>query len=56
MDIPVIFISARKSVEDERCGLEAGAVDYFPKPLDMDRLIARMREILEARGSAAAQA
>src|ERR1700746_3874825 len=46
-DIPVIFISARKSVEDERAGLEAGAVDYFPKPLDMDRLIARIREILE---------
>src|SRR5271167_187200 len=30
-DIPVIFISARKSVEDERAGIEAGAVDYFPK-------------------------
>ena len=50
-DIPVIFISARKSVEDERAGLEAGAVDYFPKPLDMDRLIARIREILEQRGA-----
>jgi DNA-binding response OmpR family regulator len=54
MDIPVIFISARKSVEDERAGLEAGAVEYFTKPLDMDRLIARMREILAARGAAAA--
>jgi DNA-binding response OmpR family regulator len=50
-DIPVIFISARKSVEDERAGIEAGAVDYFPKPLDMDRLIARIREILEERGT-----
>ncbi len=46
-DIPVIFISARKSVEDERVGIEAGAVDYFPKPLDMDRLIARIRQILD---------
>ncbi len=52
-DIPVIFISARKSAEDERAGLDAGAVDYFPKPLDMDRLVARLREILEARQSAA---
>ncbi|HEX9288479.1 MAG TPA: response regulator [Anaeromyxobacteraceae bacterium] len=52
-DIPVIFISARKSVEDERAGLEAGAVDYFPKPLDMDRLISRIREILEQRGAPA---
>ena len=50
-DIPVIFISARKSVEDERVGMEAGAIDYFPKPLDMDRLIARMREILGARSA-----
>ena len=49
-DIPVIFISARKSVEDE-AGIGAGAVDYFPKPLDMDRLIARIREILQQRGA-----
>ena len=47
--IPVIFISARKSPDDERTGLDAGAVDYFPKPLDMDRLIARIRQILEER-------
>ncbi len=47
-DIPVVFISARKSTEDERAGMEAGAVDYFAKPLDVDRLIARIREILAA--------
>jgi DNA-binding response OmpR family regulator len=48
-DIPVLFISARKSAEDERTGREAGAVDYFTKPLDVDRLIARIRQILEER-------
>jgi DNA-binding response OmpR family regulator len=53
-DIPVIFISARKSIEDEKAGLDAGAVDYFAKPLDVDRLIARIREILGSRGSDAA--
>jgi DNA-binding response OmpR family regulator len=52
-DIPVIFISARKSVEDERAGIEAGAVDYFTKPLDVDRLVARINEILGARAAAA---
>ena len=51
-DIPVIFISARKSVEDERAGIAAGAVDYFPKPLDMDRLVGRIRQILDARAGA----
>ena len=45
-DIPVIFVSARKGPEDERAGLAAGAHDYFTKPLDMDRLIGRIREIL----------
>ena len=53
-DIPVLFISARKSLEDERAGLEAGAVDYFAKPLDVDRLIARIREILGSRAAGAA--
>ncbi len=44
--IPVIFISARKSAEDERTGLAAGAVAYFSKPIDMDRLVGRIREVL----------
>jgi len=48
-ELPVIFISARKSAEDERAGLEAGAIDYFAKPLDMDRLVARIWEILKQR-------
>jgi len=51
-DIPVIFISARKSLEDERTGLAAGAVDYFSKPLDMVRLIRRIRQILGERAGA----
>ena len=50
-DIPVIFISARKSADDERAGREAGAIDYFPKPLDMDRLVGRIRNILTERGA-----
>ncbi|HSM92242.1 MAG TPA: response regulator [Anaeromyxobacteraceae bacterium] len=48
-DIPVIFISARKSDEDERAGRAAGAIDYFAKPLDMERLVERIREILAGR-------
>ncbi len=53
-DIPVVFISARKSTEDERAGRAAGAVDYFAKPLDVDRLIARIREILGSRAAGTA--
>jgi len=52
-EIPVIFISARKSAEDEKTGLGAGAIDYFSKPIDMDRLVGRIRDILAARPSVA---
>jgi DNA-binding response OmpR family regulator len=48
-DIPVIFISARKTPEDERTGLTAGAVAYFAKPIDMVGLTGRIREILAVR-------
>jgi len=43
-DIPVVFISARKTPEDVQRGIEAGAADYFTKPVDIDRLIARIHE------------
>ncbi|HET7753930.1 MAG TPA: response regulator [Anaeromyxobacteraceae bacterium] len=56
MEIPVIFISARKTPEDERAGIEAGAIDYFPKPIDMDGLVTRIREILAARGASSSAA
>ena len=52
-DIPVIFISARKSAEDEKTGLSAGAVAYFSKPIDMDGLVSRIRALLGARPGAA---
>jgi DNA-binding response OmpR family regulator len=55
-DIPVIFISARKSAEDEKTGLAAGAVAYFSKPIDMDGLVTRMRSLLGSRGEAGATA
>jgi DNA-binding response OmpR family regulator len=47
-DIPVIFVSGRGEPEDRRKGIEAGAADYFVKPLDLDRLIARIRELVPA--------
>lgn len=45
-DIPVIFVSARGAPAAIREGLAAGAVDYFVKPVDLDRLEARIREVL----------
>ncbi|QRO01210.1 response regulator [Archangium violaceum] len=45
-DIPVIFISGRGELEDKRRGLEAGAADYFVKPLDLNALINRLRALI----------
>ncbi|HSP78900.1 MAG TPA: response regulator [Myxococcaceae bacterium] len=47
-DIPVIFISGRGDPEDRQRGLEAGAADYFVKPLDLHALIQRIRELIPA--------
>ena len=44
--IPVIFISGKKMPEDIRRGYEVGAEDYFTKPLDLERLLARIRELV----------
>ena len=51
-DIPVIFISARKTAEDLQKGTDAGAADYFTKPVDIEKLMSRIGE-LAARSRAA---
>jgi len=45
-DIPVIFISAKKTANDIRTGLAAGASDYFSKPIDMERLLSRIAQLI----------
>ncbi len=47
-DIPVIFVSGRGEPEDRRRGIEAGAADYFVKPLDLNALIGRIRQLVPA--------
>jgi putative two-component system response regulator len=41
--IPVIFVTAMCSVEDEKLGLEIGAVDYITKPISPPVVLARVR-------------
>ena len=41
--IPVIFVTAMTSPEDERRGLETGAVDYITKPISPPIVKARVR-------------
>src|SRR6202048_909576 len=42
-DIPVIFISAKKTAADIRTGLAAGAADSFSNTIHMQRVAARLR-------------
>lgn len=44
--IPVVFISARSSSTDVKRGLEAGAADYFTKPVEVSMLVARLKELI----------
>src|ERR1700681_3047519 len=45
-DIPVIFISAKKTANDIRTGLSAGASYHFSKPINMERLLARIAQLI----------
>jgi adenylate cyclase len=42
-EIPVIFLTAKAEVEDERRGLEIGAVDYITKPVSPPVVLARVK-------------
>jgi|SRR5690349_15166851 DNA-binding response OmpR family regulator len=52
-DIPVVFVSARSSPADVQRGRDAGAADYFTKPVDLTVLIRRARELVAGRRSEA---
>lgn len=43
---PVLFLTARDTVEDRIEGLDTGADDYLVKPFDMGELAARVRALL----------
>jgi adenylate cyclase len=51
-DIPVIFLTALSSVEEEQRGLDLGATDYITKPISPPVLLARVRLHLERSANA----
>ncbi|WP_109119123.1 response regulator [Azospirillum sp. TSO22-1] len=51
-DIPVIFLTARSSVDDEKFGLDLGAVDYIGKPISPPVVLARVKNHLSLKASA----
>ncbi len=46
MNIPVVFLTVKAGVEDEKKGLELGAVDFFIKPITPEIVLARVKNHL----------
>ena len=47
-DIPVLFISGLVSDDDIHKGFNAGCDDYFTKPIEFDRLLKRIAELISS--------
>src|SRR5215211_360369 len=52
---PILFLTARDSVQDRVKGLELGADDYLVKPFAFSELLARVRSVLRRGGGASRQ-
>jgi putative two-component system response regulator len=50
--IPIIFLTARTGTEDERLGLELGAVDFIAKPINPPIVLARVATHLQLKSVA----
>lgn len=50
-DVPVIFLTARESAEDEILGFGMGADDYIRKPYHSTVLLARIARLLKRKNS-----
>jgi two-component system, OmpR family, response regulator len=52
-EVPVIFLTARRDVEDLRTGFAGGGDDYLTKPFSLDELTFRIKAVLRRAGSRA---
>ena len=49
--VPIIFLTARKEIEDVIRGLEMGANDYMKKPFSMQELVLRLKILVRGRNN-----
>jgi len=45
-DVPILFLTAKDSLEDRIGGLTAGGDDYVTKPFSLEELVARLRGLI----------
>ncbi len=51
--LPIVFVTARDSVDDKIKGLTVGGDDYVTKPFSLEEVVARIRAVLRrTRGEA----
>jgi len=50
IDTPVLFLTARDTLQDRITGLTLGGDDYITKPFSLEEVIARLRAILRRTG------
>lgn len=50
-DVPVLFLTARDTVEDRVAGLTAGGDDYVTKPFSLEEVVARLRGLMRRAGA-----
>jgi len=55
LDTPILFLTARDSLEDKASGFAAGADDYLTKPFSLAELVMRVHAILRRSGRAAGE-
>jgi two-component system, OmpR family, response regulator CiaR len=55
MATPILFLTAKDSVEDRVQGLDVGADDYLIKPFAISELLARVRALLRRQGAMGAE-
>jgi two-component system OmpR family response regulator len=49
-DLPIVFLTARDTVDDRLAGFALGADDYLVKPFALEELLARVRAVLRRTG------
>ena len=50
-EVPVLFLTARDSVEDRIAGISAGGDDYVTKPFSLEEVVVRLRGMLRRAGA-----
>ena len=55
INTPILFLTAKDSLDDRIVGLTVGGDDYVTKPFSLEELLARVRNVLRRTGKAEAE-